>query len=155
MGSLSTLVMMDIGANNLNGKIHIEFGNLVNMKEIYLGSKKISGFDLECEVLRHRNLVKVISSCANLDYKALVLEYMPNRNLDALLYSHNKFLDLIQRLKVMIGVAFAMEYLHEGHSFVVVHCDLKPGNILWDEEDMVARIRRLSVNRERCYRLQL
>ncbi|XP_016457035.2 uncharacterized protein LOC107780923 [Nicotiana tabacum] len=99
-------------------------------------------FDLECEVLRnirHRNLVKVISSCANLDFKALVLEYMPNGNLDTWLYSHNNFLDLIQRLKIMIDVAFAMEYLHEGHSFVVVHCDLKPSNILLDG-DMVARV---------------
>ncbi|WMV43190.1 hypothetical protein MTR67_036575 [Solanum verrucosum] len=99
-------------------------------------------FDLECEVLRnirHRNLVKVISSCANLDFKALVLEYMPNGNLDAWLYSHNNFLDLSQRLRVMIDVASAMEYLHEGHSFVVVHCDLKPSNILLDG-DMVARV---------------
>ncbi|KAH0646983.1 hypothetical protein KY290_034377 [Solanum tuberosum] len=99
-------------------------------------------FDLECEVLRnirHRNLVKVISSCANLDFKALVLEYMPNGNLDAWLYSHNNFLDLSQRLRIMIDVASAMEYLHEGHSFVVVHCDLKPSNILLDG-DMVARV---------------
>ncbi|XP_059275505.1 probable LRR receptor-like serine/threonine-protein kinase At3g47570 [Lycium ferocissimum] len=99
-------------------------------------------FDLECEVLRnirHRNLVKVISSCANLDFKALVLEYMPNGDLDTWLYSHNNFLDLIQRLKVMIDVASAMEYLHEGHSFIVVHCDLKPSNILLDE-NMVARV---------------
>ncbi|KAK4364769.1 hypothetical protein RND71_016127 [Anisodus tanguticus] len=100
------------------------------------------GFDLECEVLRnirHRNLVKVISSCANLDFKALVLEYMPNGDLDYWLYSHNNFLDLNRRLKAMIDVASAMEYLHEGHSFVVIHCDLKPSNILLDE-DMVARV---------------
>lgn len=88
--------------------------------------------------IRHRNLVKVISSCANIDFKVLVLEYI-NGSLDTWLYSHNNFLDLNQRLKVMIDVASAMEYLHEGHSFVVVHCDLKPSNILLDG-DMVARV---------------
>ncbi|MCD7452844.1 hypothetical protein HAX54_018285 [Datura stramonium] len=99
-------------------------------------------FDLECEVLRnirHRNLVKVISSCANLDFKALVLEYMPNGDLHNWLYSHNNFLDLVQRLKIMVDVASALEYLHKGHSLVVVHCDLKPSNILLDG-DMVARV---------------
>ncbi|XP_070021761.1 probable LRR receptor-like serine/threonine-protein kinase At3g47570 [Nicotiana sylvestris] len=42
-------------------------------------------FETKCEVLpnlRHRNLTKVISSCSNLDFKALVLEYMPNGTLD-------------------------------------------------------------------------
>ncbi|KAH0763489.1 hypothetical protein KY290_019562 [Solanum tuberosum] len=99
-------------------------------------------FDTECEVLcslRHRNLVKVITSCSNLDFKALVLEYMPNGNLDKYLYSHNYFLDIRQRLSIMIDVACALEYLHHGCSSPVIHCDLKPSNVLLDE-DMVAHL---------------
>ncbi|KAK4728178.1 hypothetical protein R3W88_021166 [Solanum pinnatisectum] len=99
-------------------------------------------FEVECQILRsirHRNLVKVISSCANFDYKVLVLEYMPNENLECWLHSTDRFLDITQRLKVMIDVASAVEYLHGGHLFVVVHCDLKPSNILLDG-DMVAKV---------------
>ncbi|XP_075105323.1 uncharacterized protein LOC107786872 isoform X2 [Nicotiana tabacum] len=94
-------------------------------------------FDTECEILRnlrHRNLTKVITSCSNLDFKALVLEYMPNGTLDKWLYSHNLFLDLLQRLDIMIDVASAMDYLHNGYSTRVVHCDLKPSNVLLDQE---------------------
>ncbi|XP_047260371.1 probable LRR receptor-like serine/threonine-protein kinase At3g47570, partial [Capsicum annuum] len=78
-------------------------------------------FDTECEVLRilrHRNLVKAITSRSNLDFKALVLEYMPNGSLDKYLYSHNYFVDIRQRLSIMIDV---------------------PSNVLLDE-DMVAHL---------------
>ncbi|XP_059628716.1 probable LRR receptor-like serine/threonine-protein kinase At3g47570 [Cornus florida] len=99
-------------------------------------------FETECEILRnvrHRNLTRVISSCSNLDFKALILEYMPNESLEKWLYSHNYFLDILQRLAIMIDVACALDYLHHGHSTPVVHCDLKPSNVLLDE-DMVAHV---------------
>ncbi|KAJ0104772.1 hypothetical protein Patl1_19218 [Pistacia atlantica] len=104
--------------------------------------KAFKSFDSECEVLRnirHRNLVKIFSSCCNIDFKGLVLEFMPNGNLEKWLYSHNNFLNILERLDIMIDVASAFEYLHHDHSTPVIHCDLKPNNILLDE-NMVARV---------------
>ncbi|CDP06348.1 unnamed protein product [Coffea canephora] len=101
-----------------------------------------TSFDRECEVLkslRHRNLTKVLGNCSNPDFKALVLKYMPNGNLEKWLYSNNHFLDRFQRVNIMIDVACALEYLHYGYYTPVVHCDLKPSNILLDE-DMVASV---------------
>ncbi|CAL5345089.1 unnamed protein product [Camellia sinensis] len=99
-------------------------------------------FDIECEIMRHirhRNLTKVISSCLNLDFKALVLEYMPNGSLEKWLHSYTYFLDMLQRLDIMIDVACALEYLHHDYSMPLVHCDLKPNNILLDD-DLVAHV---------------
>ncbi|KAM3394094.1 hypothetical protein P3S68_003096 [Capsicum galapagoense] len=96
--------------------------------------------ETECEVLRslrQRNLVKVITSCSNLDFKALVLEYMPNGSLERYLYSHNYFLDIMQRLRIMIDVACAL--VMSCSMRIVIHCDLKPRNVLLDE-DMVAHL---------------
>ncbi|CAI9093626.1 OLC1v1029176C1 [Oldenlandia corymbosa var. corymbosa] len=93
-------------------------------------------FDAECKVLcnlRHRNLVKVISSCSNQDFKALVLVYMPNGSLETWLYSHHLFLNMSKRLNIMIDVAYALQYLHQEYLTPVIHCDLKPSNILLDE----------------------
>ncbi|XP_060190764.1 receptor kinase-like protein Xa21 [Lycium barbarum] len=109
-------------------------------------------FDTECEVLRsirHRNLVKVITSCSNLDFKALVLEYMPNGSLEKCLYSHNYFLDILQRLSIIIDVACALEYLHHGCSLPVIHCDLKPSNVLLDA-DMVAHLSDFGISKLIC-----
>ncbi|KAH9778857.1 protein kinase domain-containing protein [Citrus sinensis] len=100
-------------------------------------------FNSECEVLRnvrHRNLIKILSSCSNPDFKALVLEFMPNGSLEKWLYSYNYFFDILERLNIMIDVGSALEYPHHGHSSApIIHCDLKPTNILLDE-NMVAHV---------------
>ena len=100
-------------------------------------------FNSECEVLwnvRHRNLIKILSGCSNLDFKALVLEFMPNGSLEKWLYSHNYFLDILERLNIMIDVGLALEYLHHGHALApIIRCDLKPSNILLDE-NMVTHV---------------
>ena len=83
--------------------------------------------------------MKVISTCLNPEFRALVLQYMSNGSLEKWLYSHNYCLNLAQRVSIMVDVASALEYLHDGQSELVMHCDLKPSNILLDE-DMVAHV---------------
>ncbi|CAA3004006.1 probable LRR receptor-like serine threonine-kinase At3g47570 isoform X3, partial [Olea europaea subsp. europaea] len=83
-------------------------------------------FDVECVVfrnLRHLNFRKVISTCSNQDFQALVLEYISNGSLEKWLYLESYFLDSLQRISIMIDIACAMEYLHYGYSTQIVHCD--------------------------------
>ncbi|XP_048332951.2 receptor kinase-like protein Xa21 [Ziziphus jujuba] len=65
---------------------------------------------------------------------------MPNGSLEKWLYNqrHN-CLDILTRMDLMIDVASGMEYLHHGYSELIVHCDLKPSNVLL-YEDMVAHV---------------
>ncbi|KAL5854128.1 hypothetical protein ACOSQ4_003930 [Xanthoceras sorbifolium] len=104
--------------------------------------RALRSFNVECEVLsniHHRNLVKIISSCTNEEFKALVLEYMSNGSLAKCLYSNEFVLDILQRLNILIDVASALEYLHFGYSIPIVHCDVKPSNVLLDQ-DMVGHL---------------
>ncbi|KAJ6854170.1 putative LRR receptor-like serine/threonine-protein kinase [Iris pallida] len=121
----------------------LDDGLPVAVKVLNLGVEGASrSFDAECHTLgqvRHRNLVKIISTCSNLEFKALVLEFMPNLSLDKWLYSEKQCLTLLQRINIMLDVSLGLDYLHHQHPHVIVHCDLKPSNILLDE-NMVAKI---------------
>ncbi|KAK9949787.1 hypothetical protein M0R45_005300 [Rubus argutus] len=139
IGNLTHLQDLALSDNKLTGTIPDEIGYLQNLKL----EKASKSFDIECEMLsnvRHRNLIKIISSCNQSQFKALVLDYMPNGSLERLLYYEEYCsLNILERLNIMIDVASALEYLHHGYSVPIVHCDLKPSNILLDD-DMVAHV---------------
>ncbi|KAK3121214.1 hypothetical protein QOZ80_8BG0648290 [Eleusine coracana subsp. coracana] len=93
--------------------------------------------------LRHRNLLKVVTLCSSVDltgkdFKALVFKYMPNGNLEMCLHQKiheqgpRKILSLTQRITTALDVAFALDYLHNQCSYPLIHCDLKPSNVLLD-----------------------
>ncbi|XP_049354260.1 receptor kinase-like protein Xa21 isoform X1 [Solanum verrucosum] len=118
-------------------------GTAVAIKVLDLENEQVcKRFDTECEVMRnvrHRNLVPVITTCSSDYIRAFVLQFMPNGSLENWLYKEDRHLNLHQRVTVMLDVAMAVEYLHHGHVTPIVHCDLKPANILLDE-DMVAHV---------------
>ena len=99
-----------------------------------------SSFRRECQILRrirHRNLIRIITICSKPGFKALVLPLMPNGSLERHLYpSHglSQRLDVVQLVRICSDVAEGLSYLHHYSPVKVVHCDLKPSNILLDED---------------------
>ncbi|KAL6143173.1 hypothetical protein ACLB2K_053868 [Fragaria x ananassa] len=105
-------------------------------------------FLAECETLRnirHRNLVPIITACSSVDshgndFKALVYKLMENGSLEEWLHPTTKTEDtpksltFVQRLDITIDVACAVDYLHNHCETPIVHCDLKPGNVLLNHD---------------------
>ncbi|CAI0415787.1 unnamed protein product [Linum tenue] len=103
-------------------------------------------FKAECEALkniRHRNLVRIVTVCSSVDYrgndfKALVYEFLANGSLEEWLHPRTghlpRSLDFLQRLNVAIDVASALDYLQHQCQTPIVHCDLKPSNVLLDDD---------------------
>ncbi|XBI51066.1 hypothetical protein VPH35_033642 [Triticum aestivum] len=104
----------------------------------------LHSFIAECKALqhiRHRNLVKVITACSTYDlvgneFRALVFEYMANGSLEDRLHNHQcGALSLGAVICISVDIACALEYLHNQCIPPVVHCDLKPSNILFNNDD--------------------
>ncbi|KAE8791052.1 putative LRR receptor-like serine/threonine-protein kinase [Hordeum vulgare] len=164
-GSLNQLSwLLDLSHNQLAMSIPLEMDNVVGSGQfgiVYKGwfgaqdgvvavkvfklnqHGSLKSFSAECKALqhiRHRNLVKVITACstndlAGNDFKALVFEYMANGNLENRLHNQCGDLSFGAVICISVNIASAVEYLHNQCIPPVVHCDLKPSNILFDEDD--------------------
>ncbi|XP_058764991.1 putative receptor protein kinase ZmPK1 [Vicia villosa] len=103
------------------------------IKRLYNAQQGESEFLAEVGIigrLNHMNLIEMWGYCAEGKYRLLVYEYMENGSLAENL-SSNK-LDWSKRYKIALAIARVLAYLHEECLEWILHCDIKPQNILLD-----------------------
>ncbi|XP_061954678.1 putative receptor protein kinase ZmPK1 isoform X1 [Populus nigra] len=83
--------------------------------------------------INHMNLVRMWGFCSEGKHRLLVYEYMEYQSLDKHLFSPT-FLEWKDRFKAALGIGKGLAYLHHECLEWVIHCDVKPGNILLDSE---------------------
>ncbi|KAA8530593.1 hypothetical protein F0562_005302 [Nyssa sinensis] len=87
----------------------------------------------------HINVVTLLGFCFERNKRALIYEFMPNGSLDKFIYN-DESLNINCRLEwqvlyqIAVGIAQGLEYLHRGCNTRIVHFDIKPHNILLDED---------------------
>ncbi|KAF8392679.1 hypothetical protein HHK36_023028 [Tetracentron sinense] len=120
---------------------HLINGSPVAVKKLLnnLGQAE-KEFRVEVEAIghvRHKNLVRLLGYCIEGTHRMLVYEYVNNGNLEQWLHgamSQHGFLTWEARMKVLLGTAKALAYLHEAIEPKVVHRDIKSSNILIDDD---------------------
>ncbi|XP_028182352.1 LEAF RUST 10 DISEASE-RESISTANCE LOCUS RECEPTOR-LIKE PROTEIN KINASE-like 2.5 isoform X1 [Glycine soja] len=88
----------------------------------------------------HVNIVRLLGFCLDSSKRALIYEFMPNGSLDRFIYEEKNPLQVAHQLDckqlydIAIGIARGLEYLHRGCNTRILHFDIKPHNILLDED---------------------
>ncbi|KAF0917734.1 hypothetical protein E2562_021232 [Oryza meyeriana var. granulata] len=87
--------------------------------------------------IQHVNLIRLLGFCTKGTRRLLVYEHMPNGSLDRHLFGsssgHGGVLGWETRYQIALGVARGLDYLHEKCRDCIIHCDIKPENILLDD----------------------
>ncbi|CAN6562349.1 unnamed protein product [Malus baccata var. baccata] len=86
--------------------------------------------------VHHVNVVRLVGFCADGYTTALVYEYLPNGSLQNILSSADSksaFLGWDKLHEIALGIAKGIEYLHQGCDLRILHFDIKPHNILLDQ----------------------
>ncbi|KMT14398.1 hypothetical protein BVRB_4g071770 [Beta vulgaris subsp. vulgaris] len=102
----------------------------------WISSDTDNEFKTEVDVIgrtHHRNLVQLVGFCKEEDQRLLVYEYMSNGSLADYLFGDLGRPSWIDRVQIAQGIAKGLLYLHEECSTQIIHCDIKPQNILIDE----------------------
>ncbi|XP_059429222.1 putative receptor-like protein kinase At3g47110 [Corylus avellana] len=139
LGSLKRLVWLDVASNHLTGGIPPSLGNVSSLQVLHFSFNYFVG-NIPDEI-GHLQSMEYNGN----DFKALVYEFMENGNLDRWLHqdidneNRPRHLSLLQRLNIVIDVASALHYLHDHCEAPIIHCDLKPSNVLLDD-DMIAKV---------------
>ncbi|KAJ3681979.1 hypothetical protein LUZ60_014552 [Juncus effusus] len=122
-------------------KGRLDSGQLVAIKQLnrdgLQGSKEFLVEILMLIMLRHSNLVSLIGYCAEGDEKLLVYEFMPKGSLEDHLFDltpEKPPLDWNTRMKIAVGVAKGLTYLHDVANPPVIYRDMKAANILLDDD---------------------
>ncbi|XP_021287738.1 probable serine/threonine-protein kinase PBL23 [Herrania umbratica] len=103
----------------------------------YQGNREFLVEVLMLSLLHHPNLVNLVGYCADGDQRILVYEYMANGSLEDHLLDlppDKKPLDWNTRMKIAVGAAKGLEYLHETADPPVIYRDFKASNILLDQD---------------------
>lgn len=80
--------------------------------------------------IHHVNLVKLKGYCTKGRHRFLVYEYMNRGSLDRSLFGSGPVLEWQERVEIALGAARGLAYLHSGCEHKIIHCDVKPENIL-------------------------
>ncbi|KAJ4724157.1 Receptor-like protein kinase [Melia azedarach] len=80
----------------------------------------------------HKNLVKLLGFCNEGQHRLLVYEFITNGSLAGFLFGNPKA-NWYQRMQIAFGIARGLFYLHEECTTQIIHCDIKPQNILIDD----------------------
>ncbi|GKV22191.1 hypothetical protein SLEP1_g32076 [Rubroshorea leprosula] len=86
----------------------------------------------------HKNLVQLLGFCNEGQHRLLVYEYMSNGSLASYLFGNSRP-SWYRRTEIAFGTARGLAYLHEESTNQIIHCDIKPQNILLDDS-LTARI---------------
>eukprot|EP00250_Pteridium_aquilinum_P021824 c25236_g4_i2 orf=165-2240(-) len=109
-------------------------GSIVAIKRLKQGVRKEAEFSAEMNIIssiRHRNLLQLRGWCYEKGEAILVYPYMSNGSLESYLYGDKRgTLQSETRLKILAGVASALEYLHGHLGECVLHRDVKAANVL-------------------------
>ncbi|KAG0580539.1 hypothetical protein KC19_4G180600 [Ceratodon purpureus] len=121
-------------------RLVMDDGKIYAVKRIgVLGLSSDRVFERELEILgsfKHRNLVNLRGYCNSPTAKLLIYDYLPCGNLEEFLHDREPqevLLNWAARMKIAIGAARGLAYLHHDCSPRIIHRDIKSSNILLDD----------------------